>query len=109
MRYRSTLLVLVIIYSFAFCNNNQAISPAISTARNDSANESSGLTLPAGFSASVFCDNIGKARHLAVNRDGDVYVKLNSLKNGKGIYCLTDNNNDGKADIIKGFSNIAGT
>ena len=33
-----------------------------------------GLTLPAGFCATVFADNIGHARHLVVAPDGTVYV-----------------------------------
>src|SRR5271165_797622 len=37
--------------------------------RNDS-----GLTLPAGFCATVFADGIGHARHLAVAANGVVYV-----------------------------------
>src|SRR6478735_5460532 len=34
------------------------------------------LTLPAGFCASVFADNIGPARHVAVASNGDVFVTL---------------------------------
>ena len=34
----------------------------------------SGLTLPAGFCATIFADNIGHARHLAVAPGGVVYV-----------------------------------
>ena len=34
----------------------------------------SGLTLPAGFCATIFADNIGHARHLVVAPNGVVYV-----------------------------------
>lgn len=67
------------------------------------------LRLPAGFTATVFADNLGGARHLAVNTNGDVYVKLSRLKNGSGIYRLRDTNGDGKAEDIKGFGNFSGT
>src|ERR1700748_1692173 len=34
----------------------------------------SGLTLPAGFCATIFADNIGHARHMVVAPNGVVYV-----------------------------------
>ena len=72
-------------------------------------NETAGLQLPKGFSASIFYDNLGRARHLSVAPNGDVYVKLSKLKDGKGIYRLRDNNNDGIAESISGFGNYIGT
>jgi len=68
-----------------------------------------GLKLPSGFSAGVFADGLGEARHIAVTPQGDVYVKLSGLKNGKGIYYLHDANGDGKADIKTGFGDFTGT
>ncbi|HTQ65705.1 MAG TPA: PQQ-dependent sugar dehydrogenase [Puia sp.] len=67
------------------------------------------ITVPAGFSTVVFARDMGKARHLAVNTNGDVYVKLQGIKNGKGIIRLRDTNGDGKADDITGFGNYGGT
>lgn len=67
------------------------------------------ITLPAGFKYSVLADNLGRARHMAVNTNGDVYVKLERLKDGKGIYRLQDLNGDGQADNIQGFANYTGT
>ena len=79
------------------------------------------LTLPAGFCATVFADNIGHARHVAVADNGTVYV--NTWKRGvpppKGsfIVALRDTNGDGRADIVKrfgrnpatGLDSVAGT
>jgi glucose/arabinose dehydrogenase len=80
------------------------------TTKNNNAPQSDvTLTLPAGFSAVVFADNLGGARHLAVNANGDVYVKLSRLKNGKGILRLRDTNGDGVAEDILGFGNFPGT
>src|SRR5438270_5386186 len=62
--------------------------------------DNGGLKLPKGFGALVVADNLGQARHLAVNSNGDIYVKLNRLKNGRGIVRLHDQNGDGKADVI---------
>lgn len=62
--------------------------------------DNAGLKLPEGFSALVFADSLGNARHLAVNTNGDVYVSLNRLKNGNGLVCLRDQNQDGRAEVI---------
>ena len=71
-----------------------------------------GITLPPGFCASVFADEIGVARHMVVTPNGDLYVALedasrssaNSTKvrgdNGRGgIMALRDTNADRRADI----------
>ncbi len=67
------------------------------------------ITIPAGFKATVFADSLGSARHLAVTPNGNVYVKLRAVKNGKGIIRLKDTNGDGIADERSGFSNYPGT
>ncbi len=63
--------------------------------------DNAGLKLPEGFSALIFADSLGNARHLEVNSNGDVYVSLSRLKNGGGMVCLRDENKDGRADVIK--------
>lgn len=67
------------------------------------------LVLPSGFSAAKLVTDLGRARHIAIAANGDVFVKLEKLKDGKGIYRLHDNDGDGKADIITGFGNYVGT
>ena len=65
-----------------------------------------GLFLPDGFDAVVVADSIGRARHIAVNDNGDIYVKLtyNDAMNGSGgTVGLRDTNHDGKADTIAYF------
>lgn len=71
--------------------------------------DNGGLTLPPGFGATVFADSLGKARHVAVNQNGDVYINLRSLNNGKGLVALRDSDLDGHADQIEYFGNAAGT
>ena len=61
-----------------------------------------GIALPGGFEAVVVTDSIGPARHLAVNDNGDIYVKLRFSAKG-GNVALRDTDNDGKADIIQHF------
>src|SRR5436190_23486321 len=66
--------------------------------------DNGGLFLPGNFEAVVVVDSLGGARHLAVNDNGDIYVKLRaSYPDGSNV-ALRDENNDGKADIIKKFS-----
>jgi len=63
-----------------------------------------GLMLPQNFEAVVVVDSLGGARHIAVNDNGDIYVKLRaSYPDGSNV-ALRDEDNDGKADIIKKFS-----
>lgn len=68
-----------------------------------------GLKLPAGFGALVVADGLGRARHIAVTGKGDIYVKLDRAKDGKGIIFLEDSNGDGKSDKQTGFGNFGGT
>ncbi len=65
-----------------------------------------GLFLPDQFEALVVVDSIGSARHIAVNDNGDIYVKLtfNEKMNGRGgTVGLRDIDGDGKADSIAYF------
>ncbi|GAA4300572.1 PQQ-dependent sugar dehydrogenase [Compostibacter hankyongensis] len=68
-----------------------------------------GITLPEGFKAIVVADNIGKARHLVVRDNGDVYIALNSPNHGGGIAALRDTDGDGKADVVRYFGESHGT
>jgi glucose/arabinose dehydrogenase/mono/diheme cytochrome c family protein len=66
--------------------------------------DNGGLILPQGFEAVVVVDSLnGAARHIAVNTNGDVYVKLRFPNAEGGNAALRDEDNDGKADIIKYF------
>lgn len=66
----------------------------------------SGLVLPGSFKATVVADSLnGSARHLAVNTNGDIYVKLRFPDSIGGNAALRDTNGDGRADIIRKFGN----
>ena len=65
---------------------------------------SPGLYLPKGFEATVVIDSLrGHARQLAVNDNGDIYVKLKHADGIFGNTALRDTNGDGKADLIQSF------
>ena len=65
--------------------------------------DNGGLFLPDGFSALVVADSIGPTRHLAVNDNGDIYVKLRIIEGDSGNIAIRDTNDDGRADIIQRF------
>jgi glucose/arabinose dehydrogenase len=74
------------------------------------ASDNGGITLPAGFCATVFADSLGHPRDIAINANGDVYVNTWSgpyytgpTHAGGFLVALRDTNNDGKADIVSRF------
>lgn len=64
-----------------------------------------GLILPGGFAATTVAENLGRVRHIAVNSNGDIYAKLERLKDGKGIVVLKE----GNAAQMSSFGNYPGT
>ncbi len=65
--------------------------------------DNGGLFLPDNFEAITVVDSIGRARHLVVNDNGDIYVKLTfnpKMNRSGGTVGLRDTNKDGKADSI---------
>ena len=67
------------------------------------------LTVPEGFGVIKVADSLGAARHIAVTKEGGIYVKLNQPKDGKGIVYLQDKDGDGVADSTSTFANYGGT
>lgn len=69
--------------------------------------DNGGLALPQGFEAVVVADSTGRARHLAVNDNGDIYIKLSSTdKRSGGNVALRDTTGDGKADVFARFGGM---
>jgi glucose/arabinose dehydrogenase/cytochrome c553 len=98
MNYRYTIffLLLLSVLSFNQCKEKIKLPPG------DPNN--GGLFLPDNFEAVVVTDSTGRARHLAVNDNGDIYVKVRNAQDGKGgNVALRDTNGDGKADIMERF------
>ena len=65
--------------------------------------DNGGLYLPQGFEAVVVADSTGSARHLAVNSNGDIYIKLRYPNPQGENVALRDTNGDGKADEVRLF------
>src|SRR5262245_16421179 len=72
--------------------------------------DNGGLKLPTGFCAAVVAENVGRARHLIVLPNGDVFV---STQNGRGsrggVVALRDTDGDGKLDKREQFGDNGGT
>lgn len=77
--------------------------------------DDTGLTLPAGFCASVFADNIGHARHMVVSPSSVVYVNTwsgeyygkDTPHSGGFLIALQDKTDGGKANVIEPFGETA--
>lgn len=87
-----------------------AASSTVASSSTACAGNNDGLTLPPGFCATVFADNIGHPRHIVVNSNGDVYVNTWSGKYyatpappGGFLVALRDTSKRGVADVIKRF------
>ena len=99
MRYHSLKLSasLLLLFALGFTHKSDRQSDVV----ND---KNGGLFLPDGFEATVVVDSLpGRARHIAVNDNGDIYVKARFSGKGKSVIALRDTNGDGRADIIKHF------
>jgi glucose/arabinose dehydrogenase len=73
----------------------------------------SAIKVPAGFCATIFADNLGHARHLAVSARGDVYVNTwssmyNKMTNAPGgfVVSLRDADRDGRAETVQRFGTM---
>jgi glucose/arabinose dehydrogenase len=111
MMKRFSILILAIIISCSICNYSFAKLPIDSThfINQNIIADNAGLKLPIDFSATKYAEGLGEARHIAVTPEGDVYVKLSTLLNGKGIYYLHDSKGSGLADLKSGFGDYTGT
>ncbi len=104
-----TYTYIALIFSIAAlisCTNNEQRQNETVNLQADP--ENGGIELPDGFFAVVVAEDLGRGRKLAIRENGDIYLSLRRLNDGKGIVALRDTTNDGKADIIKFFGGYAG-
>ena len=101
------VFVFVMVLAFSDCSVKESLSGNVNPAEYSFA-DNGGLFLPQNFKSVVVADSLpGRARHIAVNDNGDVYVKLRFPDRGGegGNVALRDTTGDGKADIIQVFGN----
>src|SRR5205823_6243922 len=124
MRDRRPIAVIVIAAAVAMAGCARDNRPAGDTTRSGASasavsatattacsGDNGGLTLPAGFCATIFADSVGHARHIVVAPNGDVYA--NTWSGGyyggdKGppggyLVMLRDTTHDGRADVVTRF------
>ncbi len=87
-----------LVYLLVLCSCSQPAEKGLAPDANNG-----GLILPEGFGALVVADSIGRSRHMAVNDNGDIYVKLRVIEGDRGSVALRDEDGDGKMDVIKRF------
>lgn len=76
----------------------------------DAAPGEAGLQLPEGFTAEVAHEGVGRARHIVIRDNGDMYVRLREMhEEGGGIAALRDEDGDGRFDRVEYFADHAGT
>lgn len=76
-----------------------------------------GLTLPAGFCATVFADSLQAPRHMVVAPNGDLLIVGNPSGGGRSgtplkpgsIFMLRDANGDGKAEMVMKIAQASGS
>jgi len=120
-RARAATVLLGAVAAMAACTKGESRAPAKASdsatttaaapTKAACAADNGGLTLPAGFCATVFADSLGHARHLVVAPNGVVYVNTwsgNYYGNGTPhpggfLVALQDTSGDGRADVITRF------
>jgi glucose/arabinose dehydrogenase len=107
----SVLILFILVFGCSNSSSTEKSPVAQSTTADKDAikcdPDNGGLQLPEGFCAFIVADNLGRARHIIVNENGDIYVAIRGWTGG--IVALRDANNDGRADIIKRFGESGGT
>jgi glucose/arabinose dehydrogenase len=92
--------------TLAACGQTES-TPAASVAASGADNsrvQVADISLPAGFNATVFADELGTVRHLAVRSNGDLYgtIRQRGEKDG-GLVVMRDKDGDGINDGVRSF------
>jgi glucose/arabinose dehydrogenase/mono/diheme cytochrome c family protein len=103
-------LAALCVVSFIVLAQDQS-NPEKKTKSASCSHDDSGLTLPAGFCATVFADSIGHARHIVAAPSGVVYVNTwsgdyydyDKVHEGGFLVALQDKAGAGKADTVERF------
>ncbi len=106
----SRILVLSILVLVISCKEETKNTKEITQVLPQPDSNNGDISLPENFGAIVVDEGLGKqARHIKVNDNGDIYVKMLTKVDGNGVMALRDTNGDGKANIKKGFGDFIGT
>lgn len=110
---RSAIYAILLLGAFSIlfaCSNSSSVQEEEGTEASLTADPDNGsIQLADGFAAYVVADSLGGARHIAVNDNGDIYIKMRNTDNGGGVVALRDTTGDGRADIQEYFTDHGGT
>lgn len=89
------------------CTTEQKTATTQGPLEGQCSGDNGGITLPAGFCATVFADSLGHPRDLVVSANGDVYVNtwsgqyfLTAAPPGGFLIAMRDTKHTGKADSV---------
>ena len=110
---RTALCCLASVFALALVSTigPRALAKSSGAANNACPGDNGGITLSPGFCASVFADNLGHVRQMAVAPNGVLYANTWSgryYRNdtpppGGFLIALKDNKGTGRADVIERF------
>jgi glucose/arabinose dehydrogenase len=88
-----------------------AAAPFVSAQTNSCGGDNGGITLPPGFCATIFADNLGHARQMAFGPNGVLYLNTwsggyyqnDKPPDGGFLVALKDTKGDGRADVMARF------
>ena len=88
-----------------------ASAPFVSAQTDSCGGDNGGITLPPGFCATIFADNLGHARQMAFGPNGVLYLNTwsggyyqnDKPPDGGFLVALKDTKGDGRADMIERF------
>lgn len=108
MKLRTTLCFLALAVFVLISCKNSSSSNNDNSGKTDNdtlefAEDKANLELPDDFEVVEVADDIGAARRVVIRENGDMYVSLNSKKDGNPLVALRDTTGNGKADVIKYF------
>lgn len=114
MRIQLSLIFVTTTVILAACTGDDAGDERAAPAGDGSAPGAAGMTLPPGFSATLFAEGLATPRHIAVTDSGRVYVTLRSgqakftaTDEPGGVAALEDTDGDGVADVTQVFGSAA--
>lgn len=109
---RSATLLLV--FALGACDTGQGDNAQAVDTRPDCDPDNGGITLPEGFCATVVAEAVGRARHLEVAPNGDVFVAIQNSRGSEGntvtggVVILRDQDGDGRAEQTFRFGDNGG-
>ncbi len=96
------VLIILIATLFSQCKSDKKNTVETKTVETN-------VQLPKGFSIKTVAQELGALRHMAISKNGDIYVNRSVLKDDKGIILLKDTDKDGTIDQKQQFADVPGT